>query len=220
MPSRSDFLRSVPYFAGLSEEEITPIDRALIERSFTKGQILFLEGEPCQGLYLVKSGQVRTFKSSPEGREIVMLIARAGDSFNDAPAFGGGLNPVSAAALEPSTVYIITRQALVSLLANCPTAVAIIKGLAVRLRHLTTIVEDLSFRSVTSRLAKLLLELAVAEGKSSPVPHLTQDEMASMIGSVRDVTGRVLRTLEKAGAIRIEGHRILVVNADLLRKMI
>ena len=220
MPSRSDFLRSVPYFAGLSEEEITPIDRALIERSFTKGQILFLEGEPCQGLYLVKSGQVRTFKSSPEGREIVMLIARAGDSFNDAPAFGGGLNPVSAAALEPSTVYIITRQKLVSLLANCPAAVAIIKGLALRLRHLTTIVEDLSFRSVTSRLAKLLLELAVAEGKSSPVPHLTQDEMASMIGSVRDVTGRVLRTLEKAGAIRIEGHRILVVNADLLRKMI
>jgi CRP/FNR family transcriptional regulator len=220
MPSRSDFLRSVPYFTDLSEEEITPIDKALIERSFAKGQILFLEGEPCQGLYLVRSGQVRTFKSSPEGREIVMLVARAGDSFNDAPAFGGGLNPVSAAALEPSTVYIITRQALVSLLANCPTAVAIIKGLAVRLRHLTTIVEDLSFRSVTSRLAKLLLGLAVAEGKSSPVPHLTQDEMASMIGSVRDVTGRVLRTLEKAGAIRIEGHRILVVNADLLRKMI
>ena len=220
MPSRSDFLRSVPYFTDLSEEEITPIDKALIERSFAKGQILFLEGEPCQGLYLVRSGQVRTFKSSPEGREIVMLVARAGDSFNDAPAFGGGLNPVSAAALEPSTVYIITRQKLVSLLANCPAAVAIIKGLALRLRHLTTIVEDLSFRSVTSRLAKLLLGLAVAEGKSSPVPHLTQDEMASMIGSVRDVTGRVLRTLEKAGAIRIEGHRILVVNADLLRKMI
>ena len=220
MPSRIDFLRLVPYFTNLSEEEITPIDKALVERSFARGQLVFLEGEPCQGLYLVRSGQVRIFKSSPEGREMVMLIARARDSFNDASAFDGGPNPVSAAALEPSTVYIIPRQTLVSLLAGCPAALIIINGLATRLRHLTMVVEDLSFRSVTSRLAKLLLGLAVAEGKSSPIPRLTQDEMAAMVGSVRDVTGRVLRALEKTGSIRIEGHRILVVNPSLLRKLL
>ena len=69
-------------------------------------------------------------------------------------------------------------------------------------------------------MLKLLLGLAVAEGKSSPIPRLTQDEMAAMVGSVRDVTGRVLRALEETGAIRIEGHRILVVNPDLLRKLL
>src|SRR3989338_170830 len=117
MASRIDFLRSVPYFTDLSEEEITRIDKALVERSFTKGQILFLDGEPCQGLYLVVAGQVRIFKTSPEGREIVMLIAQPGSSFNDAPAFDGGPNLVSASALAPSTVYIIPQQVLVSLFA-------------------------------------------------------------------------------------------------------
>ncbi len=219
MPSRVDFLRSVPYFANLSEGEMAQIDKELLERTFAKGQMLFLEGEPCEGLYLVRSGQVRIFKSSPEGRELVLLMTRPGDSFNDAPAFDGGSNPASASALETSTIYIIPRQVLLSLLASCPAAVAIINGLAARLRHLTTVVEDLSFRSVTSRLAKLLLELAVAGGGSSPVPRLTQDEMAAMVGSVRDVIGRVLRALEKTGAVRIEGHRILVLKPDLLRKM-
>lgn len=220
MSSRIDFLRSVPYFTDLSEEEITRIDKALVERSFTKGQILFLDEEPCQGLYLVVAGQVRIFKTSPEGREIVMRVTHPGDSFNDAPAFDGGPNLVSASALRPSTVYIIPRQVLGSLFTACPAATAIVKGLAVRLRHLMTMVEDLSFRSVTGRVAKLLLEQAVPEGKSSSAPRLTQDEMAAMVGSVRDVIGRVLRTLEKDGAIRIEGHRILVVNRNLLRNIV
>ncbi|MDO8716836.1 MAG: Crp/Fnr family transcriptional regulator [Dehalococcoidales bacterium] len=220
MPSRIDFLRMVPYLTGLSEEEIKQVDKALVERSFAKGQILFLDGEPCQGLYLVVTGQIRIFKTSQEGREIVMVIARPGDSFNDAPAFGGGPNIANASAIEPSTVYIIPRQALVSLLEACPAAKAIINELAARLRHLTAMVEDLSFHSVTGRLAKLLLGMAVVEGKSASVPRLTQDEMAAMVGSVRDVIGRVLRALEKDGAIRIEGHRILVVSQELLRNMV
>lgn len=196
------------------------LDREVAERSFDRGQLLFLEDEPGEGLYLVRSGQVRLFKSSPEGREMVLSIVRAGESFNDVPAFDGGPNPVSASALEAVTVYIIPRETLLALLAGCPAAVDIINVLAGRLRHLTKMVEDLSFRSVTSRLAKLLLELAVSEGKSAPMPRLTQDDMAAMVGSVRDVIGRVLRALEKTGAIRIEGHRILVVNPDLLKKMV
>ena len=220
MSSRIDFLRAVPYFTGLSEEEIGQIDKVVVERSFARGQLLFLDGEPCQGLYLVGTGQVRIFKTSPEGREIVMLIARPGDSFNDAPAFDGGLNLMSASASEPSTVYIVPRPALVSLLGGCAAAAAIVSGLAARLRHLAGVVEDLSFHSVTGRLAKLLLGLAVVEGKSASVPRITQDEMAAMVGSVRDVIGRVLRVLEKDGAIRIEGHRILVVNQELLRSMV
>jgi len=220
MPSRIDFLRTVPYFTGLSEEEIKQVDKALVERSFSKGQILFLDGEPCQGLYLVGAGRVRIFKTSAEGREIVMMIARPGDSFNDAPAFDGGPNLMSASASEASTVYIVPRQTLVALLGGCSAGAAIVSGLAARLRQLTGVVEDLSFHSVTGRLAKLLLGLAAPEGKSASVPRLTQDEMAAMVGSVRDVIGRVLRVLEKDGAIRIEGHRIMVVNQELLRNMV
>ncbi len=219
MSSLTDFLRSVPYFTALSVEEMERIENRVLEHSFAKGEILFLEGEPCRGLYVVKSGRVRVFISSPEGREQVLLIARQGDSFNDVPVFDGGPNPASASALEPSIVYVIPKESLLSLVADCPAAQAIIKLFAARLRHLTTVVEDLSFRSVVGRLAKMLLDLAVVEGGPSPMPRLTQDEMAAIVGSVRDVIGRALRTLERTGAIKIEGQRILVIDLEKLRKM-
>jgi len=219
MASSADFLRSLPYFTALSAEDLRRVENEISERSFSKGEILFLEGEPGHGLYVVKSGRVRIFKSSPQGREQVLFIAKQGDSFNDVPVFDGGPNPASASALEPSTVYVIPRESLLSIVADCPAAQAIIKLFAARLRHLTTVVEDLSFRSVVSRMAKMLLDLAVAEGGPSPMPRLTQDEMAAVVGSVRDVIGRALRTLERTGAIKIEGQRILVIAPEKLRRM-
>jgi CRP/FNR family transcriptional regulator len=219
MSSLADFLRSVSYFTALSAEELKRIENQVLERSFAKGEILFLEGEPCDGLYVVKSGWVRIYKSSPEGREQVLLIARPGDSFNDVPVFDGGPNPASASALESSTVYIIPKETLLSLVADCPAALAIIKLLSTRLRHLTMVVEDLSFRSIVSRLARMLLDMAVAEGGPAPIPRLTQDEMAAIVGSVRDVIGRALRALERTGAIRIEGQRIFVEDPEKLREM-
>ncbi|OGO22777.1 MAG: hypothetical protein A2Z28_01060, partial [Chloroflexi bacterium RBG_16_51_9] len=217
MSSLTDFLGSVPYFSSLSKEEIGRIAKETLERTFGRGEVLFLEGEPCQGLYVVKTGRVRIFKSSPEGREQVLLTAGAGTTFNEVPVFGGGENPASASALEATTVYIIPEETMLSLLDGCPAARTIIKLFAGRLRHLTGVVEDLSFRSVVSRLARLLLDLAVAQEGSAPVPRLTQEEMATMVGSVRDVVGRALRTLEKAGAIKLEGQRLLVIDPEKLK---
>ena len=219
MPFPGDFLKSAPYFSALSGKEFEQVKKEASEQFFAKGEILFLEGDPCRGLYLVKSGRIRVFKSSPEGREQVLFIARPGDSFNDVPVFDGGPNPASASALEPSTVYLIPKAVLISLIADCPPAQAIIKLFASRLRHLTGVVEDLSFRSVFKRMARLLLDLAVIEGGVKPIPRLTQDEMAARVGSVRDVIGRVLKALEKSGSIKIEGQRIYVVDPKKLKEM-
>lgn len=220
MSSRAGFLRALPYFAALGDAEIERLEGDLRERSLEKGEVLFLEGEPCPGLYIVASGRVRIFKSSPEGREQVLLIAGPGDTFNDVPVFDGGPSPASALALEPSRVIIVPAETLFSLLAACPVARDIIRAFAARLRHLTQLVEDLSFRSVVSRLARALLDLAVAEGGPSPIPRLTQEEMAARVGSVRDVIGRALKALEKAGAVRLEGQRLLVVDRKKLEGML
>jgi CRP-like cAMP-binding protein len=217
MPPLADFLKSIPYFGSLSGAEIERIARETLERSFDRGEVLFLEGEPALGLYVVKTGRVRIFKSSPEGREQVLITAGAGTTFNEVPVFDGGTNPASASALEAATVYIIPEATMLSLLAGCPAARTIIKLFAARLRHLTGVVEDLSFRSVVSRLARLLLDMAVAQEGPTPVPRLTQEEMATMVGSVRDVVGRALRTLEKIGAIKLEGQRLLVIDTEKLR---
>ncbi len=219
IPSLADFLKSLPYFTALGAEEIERIEKDILEYSLAKGEVLFLEGEPCRALYIVRSGQIRIFKSSLEGREQVLLIAKPSDTFNDVPVFDGGPNPASASALEPSTVLIIPKAKLLSLMADSPMALPILKVFAMRLRHLTVLVEDLSFRHVVSRLAKTLLELATTEQEPSPIKRLTQDEMAAMVGTVRDVIGRALKTLEKAGAIKIEGQRILVVDTKKLKEM-
>jgi CRP/FNR family cyclic AMP-dependent transcriptional regulator len=219
MPSPADFPKSAPYFSALSDREFEQVKKEAVEEFFAKGEILFLEGDPCRGLYLVKSGRIRVFKSSPEGREQVLFLAGPGDSFNDVPVFDGGPNPASASALEPSTVYLVPKAALLSLIADCPPAQAIIGLFASRLRHLTGIVEDLSFRSVFKRMARLLLDLAVIEGGTKPIPRLTQDEMAARVGSVRDVIGRVLKALEKTGSIKMEGQRIYVIDPKKLKEM-
>lgn len=219
MPLSIDFLKSIPYFSALSTIEMERVRKETAEVSFSRREILFLEGEPCRGLYVVKSGRVRIFKSSLEGREQVLLIAKPGESFNDVPVFDGGPNPASASALEPSEVYLIPKGILLSLIVDCPAALAILKVFAARLRHLTSVVEDLSFRSVVNRMARLLLELAVVKEGTAPVPRLTQDEMAARVGSVRDVIGRALKGFEAEGAIRMEGHRIYVIDPGKLKKM-
>ncbi len=219
MSSAADLLRTLPYFSSLGSDGIERIAREVLELSFGRGEVLFLEGEACRGLYVVASGQVRVFKSSAEGREQVLLVARRGDSFNDVPVFDGGPNPASAAALEDATVYVIPGETVLSLLKDCPPARDFLQLFAARLRHLTTVVEDLSFRSVVGRLARLLLDMAVVEGGPAPVRRLTQDEMAAMVGSVRDVIGRALKHMEKTGAIRLKGARILVISPEKLREM-
>lgn len=219
MPSFADFLKSIPYFSPLDTDEMQRICRETLELSFSSGEILFLEGEPCRGLYLVHSGRIRIFKTSPEGREQVLRIVKRGESFNDVPVFDGGPNPASAMALEPSEVYMFPKGTILSLFARCPQALAFLRDFATRLRHLTSLVEDLSFRSVVSRLARLLLELAVVQETTTPIPRLTQDEMAARVGTVRDVIGRALKTLEKAGAIRMERNRLYIVDPGMLKSI-
>ena len=150
-----DLLGNLPYVKGLGAEEIERVADKVTQLDFNAGEIIFLEGEPCQGLFVVKSGEVRVFKSSPEGREQVMLRARQGDSFNDVPIFDSGSNPASASAVTDTIVYLIPKEVVVSTIGDNPAARAILKQFASRLRPLSLMVEDLSFRTVVSRLAKL-----------------------------------------------------------------
>jgi len=219
MTTAGEFFGRLPYFNSFGDAAMERIGRDAAEMSFDRGQVIFLEGEPCRGMYVVRTGRVRVFKTSAEGREQVLFIARDGDSFNDVPVFDGGPNPASAAALDPAVVYLVPRQTLLGLIEGCPAARAVIALFAARLRHLTAVVEDLSFRSVLSRLARLLLEAAGKENGPAPLRQMTQDEMAAMVGTVRDVIGRALRQLESAGAIRLERHRILVVSPEKLRDL-
>jgi CRP/FNR family cyclic AMP-dependent transcriptional regulator len=210
-------LGSIPYFARLDATTLKIVARGAFRRTYTKGQTIFLEGEPCSGLWVVEKGRVRLLRLSTEGREQVVKLVAPGEFFNEVAVLDGGPNPVSAMAAMDSTLWVIERKTMLDLLDKYPAlAAGVIENLASRARHLLTLVEDLSLRTVRARLAKLLL--TQAEGGSEGPHRLTQQEMAAQVGTVREMVSRVLRGFEQEGLIRFERHRLIVLDREGLEK--
>lgn len=209
-------IKAQPYFVALDDRELAKLAQALVERTYEKDEVVFLEGEECQGLYMVRTGAVKIFKLSPEGREQILTYTQSGGSFNEVAVFDGGPNPANVSAVEFTSLWIIPRPAIIDLIKRRPeVALAVIQNLGARLRHLVGLVEDLSLRQVSSRLAKLLLETGSGQGRT-----LTQQEMASRLGTVREMIGRSLRQLEARGLIKIERGRIVIIDREGLEKAI
>lgn len=161
MAVQVEFLKSIPYFSGLSLAELDSIRNVIFEKTAARGEIILLEGEPAEALYFVASGVVKVFKTSAEGKEQILNIVRPGESFNDVPVFDGGVNPASAQAMGPAVIYGMKKSDLEVILRDHPqVAMNLIQVLSQRVRHLVSLVEDLSFRHVTGRVAKILLEHA------------------------------------------------------------
>lgn len=208
-------LKSLPYFADLSDDELSRLTPFVFEKRLAAGEVLFLEGEPAEAIYFVISGSVRVGKLSPEGQEQVLRIMRRGNSFNDVPIFDGGPNPATATAAEPTVVYGISGENMRRVLELFPgVAYRMLQVFASRLRHLVSLVEDLSFRSVTERIVRILLD-----NQEEGEVKLTQRELASLAGTAREVVNRSLRTLENMGAIQVERRHIIIRNPDFLRSL-
>jgi len=219
MAVETEFLKSIPYFAGLSPAELDSIKRFTFERKVERGEIIVYEGEPAEALFFVVAGAVKVFKTSAEGKEQILSIVRPGESFNDVPVFDDGPIPASAQAMGPVILYELKKSELRALLRTHPQiAINTIKVLAEQVRQLVSLVEDLSFRRVIGRVARILLE-NTGDG-TGPGPRLTQQEMAAMVGSAREVVGRSLKALEEEGVIRLDRHRIVITNKKALEEMV
>jgi CRP/FNR family transcriptional regulator len=215
---RRGLLRRVPYFANLTDELLGALAAVAVERRYARGQVIFLEGDLCAGLFVVAQGEVKIFKLSPQGREQIFHRLGVGSTFNDVAALDGGPNPASAAATADSILLVIGRADLRRLAQQYPAlAWALIESIASRARHLVEMVEDLALRPVKARLAKLLL--AEAERASNQVEidrsqMVTQAEMAARLGTVREVVGRALRELAEEGLIALDRHRVVILSRE------
>jgi CRP-like cAMP-binding protein len=218
MAVQLEFLKGIPYFSGLGLAELESIRKLVFEKTVERGEMVLLEGESAEGLYFVASGVVKVFKTSAEGKEQILSIVRPRESFNDVPIFDGGPNPASAQTMGPVVLYGIKKNNVGAILRDHPRiALNVIKVLAERVRHLVSLVEDLSFRHVISRVAKILLEHA--GGGMGREPRLTQQEMAAMAGTAREVVGRSLKALEEEGAIKLDRHRIIITDKEALKEI-
>ncbi len=221
MPVQPASIREIDLFAALSPADVARVAVFMREQHIRRKGVILLEGARGDGFYYVQSGLVKVYRTSAAGREQVLRLLGVGETFNDVPALDGGPNPASAAAMEPSVVYILGQEQLHRLVREHPeVADAAIKRLSLALRHLVSVVGDLSFLHVKARLAKALIEQeqVITEGRRTR--YLTQLELAAITGTTREIVARALTTFEALGAVEITKGRAHVVDRARLSALL
>jgi CRP/FNR family transcriptional regulator len=207
-------LRGNAYFSELSEPLLKEVAAHMQLREYQRGDVLFWEDDPCDGLHIIETGSAKIYRLSPQGRQYIVRILQEGDTFGEVPAFDGGMNPVNVDALETCRVWVIQSEKLRSLVAANPVfAQKVLQNFGEMLRNLVRMVSEMAFYQVTHRLARL-----ISEYPEEPRPHWTQEQLAAQLGTVREVVARSLKELERSGAIRIEDRRIHIVDDNVLRQ--
>lgn len=217
-------LRKTPLFASLTETEMAALASRVTKRHFQRGELLFGEGDPCTGLFLVASGKIRVFKLSSAGREQVLAVEGPGSSFAEVPVFDGGNYPAAASALEDTEVLFISRKDFQNFCGEHPdVALKVIAVVGSRLRRLVGIIEELSFTTVRQRLIALLLRLAEAGGTPSKEGvrlelAVSHQDLAGELGTVRELVSRNLSRLQAEGFLEVDGRRIIVKDMTGLKR--
>ncbi len=205
-------LRGNEYFDDLPEPMLKDIAEHMHMREYQRGEVLFWEGDPCDGLFIVEQGSAKIFRLSPQGRQYIVRILQEGDTFAEVPAFDEGTNPVNVEALETTRMWVINSKKLHELVMAHPMfAQKVLVNFGRMLRGMVRMVSEMAFYQVTHRLARLIAEMP--QDKSAP--HWTQEQLAARLGTVREVVARSMKELERSGAIRVEDKRIQIMNREV-----
>ena len=220
-------LSRFPILAGLDGQIQQAMARHTHKRTYRAGQMIVLEREPSQAIYLVARGRLRSQRCSPGGREFVLHDLGPGECFNLASVLDGGYNLATVTAVSDVVLYAVPAADLRGLVSEYPAlSLALVSHLTRRVRHLSDAVEGLALYDVRIRLARCLLsytgrtkERARSSSSGWPCPrYLTQGEIAAQIGTVRDVVGRTLRSFTRQGLIRREHGRVVVTDMAGLQR--
>lgn len=222
-PSQAaEVLARLRSFSKLDAAALAAVAQAAIPRRFDAGKVIYLEGEPATTLYVLESGWVKATRMSAEGREQSISVLQPVEMFGDIAVFTGSSYPGTVVALEEAEVWAIDGVTFLDLVTRNPSlAMAVIRHLAERVVYFIGLVEDLSLRSVEARLAKTLLRNAQTVDDRLIVPRrqwTTFDQMATRLGTVRDVLSRALHTLEEEHLLKVERHQIVLLDPEGLAR--
>lgn len=220
------YLKSVPVFGNLPDAQLLQIHKHTIERTYRKGTVLFLEGDPGQGFHYVKSGKVKIVKMADDGREHIIKIMGAGEIFAEVLLFNNRPYPATAIAVEESCIGLIKNLDLETLvLNNNELALQLIKALSQRLLYAQQKIKNLALNDVMARTAEILLRLASEHGqkKGGRIEislDLSRQDLASLVGTTRETVTRMLSALKKDGVIDFTGQKVSILDEAALRRLI
>ncbi|HEU5346979.1 MAG TPA: Crp/Fnr family transcriptional regulator [Ktedonobacterales bacterium] len=216
--SEREDLRQIPLFASLDEEALAQLGNAAVVRHFDRGEVIEVEGGRGGSLRFVKSGLVKLSTTSGDGREQVLRLVPARQTFNLVAALDGQPSAATATAVDLTTLYAIKRSALMKLLTERPAvALAALQALAANTRDVVSLAKDLALYHVDERVARLLLDQERCTCERCRKHYLTQQEMAAIVGTAREMVGRTLHNFQAAGIVRLDHGHVVIVDHDRLR---
>lgn len=226
VPTRLD--TASPAFAQLSDRERQILSQLTITCTFEKGEHIFSEGEPSPYLWFLEQGRVRLYKTAPDGRELTVCIVRTTDRFclGTCPLFDGDLSPISAQALEPVTLKLLNKNAVAGrMLDDVDLGMAFGKMMADRYRHFARLTSALALHCIRVRVAAALLEYAQTSGVRTTRGvemdlDLSQELVASCVGTDRAVIARTLLQFEREGLVHALGKHITLLDLPKLEQLV
>jgi CRP-like cAMP-binding protein len=218
------FLRTLPCFREVDADTIKRLGSRCRELSLRSAQQIFAEGDPCGRLYILAAGRVKCYRASPEGREqILKLFERPGDIFCTTSAFSTGSHIVTAETMSAVTLYAIDVETIKRIALEQPAvALALVTAAGEQMRSLVGLADDLSLKTATARVAKVLCERARAEGGRTGEEirlrrdDLREEQIAAMVGTVRVHVSRSLKALAGLGAIALDRKAIRIFDLKVL----
>ena len=221
MDDLQTIMRKLPLFEGLSEPEITPFHRIAETKKYGKGKVIFSEGDPGDGFYVVAAGKVKIYKSSSDGKEQILHIYGPGHPFGEVPVFSGKRFPANAVALEKTTLVFFPRVKFLSVLTENPNlSMNLLAVLSMRLREFTVQIENLSLKEVPGRLASYLLYLSKEQKQDSQVRlEISKGQLASLLGTIPETLSRIFSKMSTEGFIEVDGPRIEIIDREGLEDL-
>jgi CRP/FNR family transcriptional regulator, cyclic AMP receptor protein len=215
-------LRRLPLFAGMSEPALLELASRTLVKEYPKNAQLFRRGQDCNGLYVVLEGSVKVYHSGADGREQVLYVEVPIHPLAELPLFDGGPYPASAMTLEDSILLYLSRDAFQSLYRSDPeVADVVIRDLGRRLRRVVQLVNTLTLKDVSGRVATVLLDHAEQAGAARAGGEftlpVTREALAAAIASTRESVTRTLGAFKRQGIIDIDGPTIRILDLERLR---
>ena len=220
-----ELLRDVPVIKDLPAHDLHALAEGAEVRKAAKGAPLFSEGQAAEGLFIVRTGEVKLTKSGRDGREQIIYLARPGRPITEGLRFDEGNYPATAIAMRAASALLIPNEHLLAMGERRPMILRVLIDLmAKRTQKTLRLVSDLSLRTVPSRLASFLVTLVAAresrgEDSRNLVRDLTTETVAGRLGTVREEISRGLALLERAGALKVTPDLIEVVDLSRLEQI-
>lgn len=203
-------------FGGLPSRQIDDIAAIAVEKSYDKGETIFLEGDRGIGFFMVGEGRVKIFKVSSGGKEHILHIFGEGEPFGEVPVFHGQPFPANAEALMRTRTLFFPRDRFVHLVEANPTmALNMLAVLSMRLRRFAAQIENLSLKEVPARLAGYLLYLSEEQDGAEVVQlDISKGQLASLLGTIPETLSRIFAKMSEEGLIKVNGRLIHLLDRD------